>query len=165
MKPSSWDTNVRAEAEMEVVGCTVQERGDGGAWTQGEKKQSNKGPWTHCFCFFNRGLKANYQSYLTAQENNKGPPKTYTFPFFLFVKCSQRREKGITSYLRHLLYTKPLLKCWLDLHSAAREKCRVKAGAARLKQSWRQCNRVIGSGPFKRTHTLTFSNLLITGNV
>lgn len=31
VKTSSRDTNIRAEAEIEVVRCTIQERGDGGA--------------------------------------------------------------------------------------------------------------------------------------
>lgn len=93
VKTSSWDTNIRAEAQIEVVRCAIQERGDGGAWEQGQR-ESNRGPQSH-FSFLNWGLKANHLCYLTAKKITE-VSQTYIFTFFLFVKCSPRRARGIT---------------------------------------------------------------------
>lgn len=125
MKSSSWDTNIRAEAEIEVVRCTIQERGDSSAWKQGEKEKRNRGPWSHFFPHFStKAFKAHDLSYLTAKETTKAS-QTYIFPFFVSEVLSKEGE-GNYFYLRHLFYLKPLFKCWFDLLSVAGESTKLK---------------------------------------
>ena len=137
MKTGSWDANIRAEAEIEVVRCAIQQRGDGGAWEQGMRKRATEDPKSHFFFlpFFSWGLKANDLSYLTAKATTK-PSQTYILTFFFWV-CEVLSEEGAGNYfyMRHLFYLKPLLKCWLDLLSVARRSTKWDK---KKKKKWRK---------------------------
>lgn len=63
-----------------------------------------------------------------SREKHQNPP---THAFWLFSVCELflKQGKGITFYLRHVLWLRALFKCWFDLLRPAKGKCKVKTAA------------------------------------
>lgn len=149
VKTSRWDTNIRVEAEMEVVRCAVQERGDGRAWKRGERRRATE---DHNHIFFHSSTEAWKHRILVIwqQRKQQRPPKPTFSLFFLFVKCSRRREKGIT-FIWDICFIwnhfSNVGLTYLAWQGKVQSKKKKKTSTALLKRSWHRATVWFCQGP------------------
>lgn len=132
VKTSSWDADIRAEAQIEVVRCAIQQRWDGCAWKQGQKK-SIRGPQSHLFHSWAEPLKQIIFVIWQQRTQQRSPKPTFSFfPVLWRVLGGGRGE--LLLYETAVLF-ETTFNCWIDLLRVAKEKSGVNNNTTLLRQS------------------------------